>query len=141
MRYLTLDIIEKLRDVCDETLRMHRLNMELFETLHLTLLRLRDYAEKNNVPLDRGIDYLLHQVVILYEEITSKENFKSQKLPFIPSDEKKQISNPTQRTQYLQPKNLKVRKHPQKSGKHKIRSKKSLSGKQTISFISFRLKL
>ena len=40
----------------------------------------------------------------------------------------------------VRPKNLKVQKHPQKSGKHQIRSKKSLSSKQTISFMSFRLK-
>jgi len=84
------NILREMTDTLSELLRMHKLNMELLEVLHVSLNRIRKFERAHNIPLDLETECLLSRVVVLYEELTSKQ--KCNKLPFIPelSDERKQ---------------------------------------------------
>jgi len=65
----------------NELLRMHDLNRELLETLQVTMLWLRDYAEKNNLPLPNGSTYnsLINKAQVLIDELTSSDGFLQRK--------------------------------------------------------------
>lgn len=65
------DLLKEASSIFNELIRMHELNRELLETLQVTLLRIKKYTEKNNIPLDDATKSLLNRVVILREEVIS----------------------------------------------------------------------
>jgi len=68
---LSYDLIREARDTLDELMCMHRLNLELFETLTVILQRVFRYTKENNITLDEATQSLLNRIPTIYEEIVS----------------------------------------------------------------------
>jgi hypothetical protein len=66
---ITKDLREAI-DTYKELLLVHQLNVELLDTLELTLISIRSYCTENNIPIGNSkISSLLSKVNILLEEI------------------------------------------------------------------------
>jgi hypothetical protein len=65
------DLLKDATVTLNELLRMHELNQELLETLTVTMMWIRDYAEKHNIPLPKESSYtsLVNKAQTLIEEI------------------------------------------------------------------------
>jgi hypothetical protein len=61
----------------NELLRMHDLNQELLETLTVTMMWVRDYTNKHNIPLPRESSYmsLINKAQTLIEELAHPTKF------------------------------------------------------------------
>ncbi|MCW3984876.1 MAG: hypothetical protein NWE91_00445 [Candidatus Bathyarchaeota archaeon] len=68
---MSYDLIRETRDTLDELMRMHRLNLELFETLTVILQRVFQYTKENNITLDEATQSLLNRIPTIYKEIVS----------------------------------------------------------------------
>jgi hypothetical protein len=65
-------------DTYVELLRAHQLNIELLETLELTLESIKDYCIKHSIPFgNHTIRNLLSKVNVLLNEVDNKPNFLS----------------------------------------------------------------
>lgn len=82
-------------DTYSELLYLHQLNLELLETLEMTLLWLRDLQENHNIciPNKDKIATLLEKAETLIGEISSPKMFLQHRMP---SDEFSQRRNPTE---------------------------------------------
>ena len=60
-------------------IRLHELNGELLETLHVTMLWIKDYSEKNNVALPNSSTYnsLIAKAQTLIDELTQEAPMSS----------------------------------------------------------------
>lgn len=65
------DLIREARDTLDELMHMHRLNLELFETLTVILQRVIKYTKENNITLDEATQSLLNRIPAIYKEMVS----------------------------------------------------------------------
>lgn len=77
------DLLRKATSVFGELLRMHKLNQELLETLSVTLLWVKDYAERHSIPIqNRGnLASLIRKAEILIKEISSPPFLQHRKRP------------------------------------------------------------
>jgi len=66
-------------DTYEELLRLHQLNLELLETLELSLLWLKSYTDKYDIPIPKRhiITSLLTKTSNLLNEIGSKTPYKT----------------------------------------------------------------
>jgi len=48
---LSIDLLKEVRDILNDVTRLRECNEELLETLTVALLWVRDYTERNNVPI------------------------------------------------------------------------------------------
>ena len=70
---MTVKELRMLIDTYNELLRSHQLNIELLETLELTLLSVKNYCIKHNIPIgDAKIASLISKVNLLLDEIGQK---------------------------------------------------------------------
>lgn len=71
------NILQEAHVTLGELLRMHQLNQELLETSTMTLLWLKDNAEKNGIifPNEGSLLSLVNKAEALIDEITSNTNF------------------------------------------------------------------
>ena len=60
----------------NELLRLHQLNLELLETLELSLFWLKDFSNKNNIPIPNRekFTHLLNKIHALVTEVSSNQN-------------------------------------------------------------------
>lgn len=65
----------------NELIRMHELNQELLETLSVTMMWIKDYALKHNIPLPRETSYqsLINKAQMLFDEISSSDGILQRK--------------------------------------------------------------
>jgi hypothetical protein len=65
----------------NELIRMHRLCQELLETLSVTMMWIKDYTKKHNIPLPNESSYssLINRANTLIEEIASSDDFLHKK--------------------------------------------------------------
>lgn len=82
-------LLEDATSTLNELLRMYELNQELLETLAVTIMWIKDYAEKHNIPLPREASYqsLINKSQTLIEEIASSDSFIRRKVTETKSDE------------------------------------------------------
>lgn len=67
-----IDLLREATSVLNEALRIHDLCMELLDTLTVTMLWIKDYAEKNHIPLpNKSTTYasLINKAQSLMQEI------------------------------------------------------------------------
>ena len=88
------ELLKEATATLNELIRMNDLNQELLETLTVTMLWLKDYAEKHNISIPRERTYLslIRKAETLINDICSKETTfapRSRKLPFKKFDDRK----------------------------------------------------
>lgn len=83
------NLLEEATTTLSELQRIHKLNVELLETLSVTAQWLRIYAEKNNIPLPNISTYnsLVNKAEALIEEISSNELLDRRKVTYFRTDE------------------------------------------------------
>jgi hypothetical protein len=61
-------------ETLNELLRMHELNQELLETLTVTMIWIKKYAEKHDIPLPKEASYcsLINKAQTLIDELSSE---------------------------------------------------------------------
>jgi len=68
-------------DVYKELLRTHQLNIELLNTLELSLFCIRDFCQKNNIPFeDRKLSQLIGKIDVLLCEISAPYSTSSKNI-------------------------------------------------------------
>jgi hypothetical protein len=74
------DLLKDATATLNELLRMHQLSQELLETLTVTMIWVKDYAEKHNIPLPKESSYtsLISKAQTLVEELITE--------PFAPNE-------------------------------------------------------
>lgn len=67
--------LREARDVFNELIRMHELNMELLDTLTVLLKQVFDYAYQHNLPIENydALEVLIKRASSLQGEITQEE--------------------------------------------------------------------
>jgi hypothetical protein len=77
------DLLKDATATLNELLRMHELTQELLETLTVTMMWVKDYTMKHNIPLPRETSYqsLINKAQMLIEEIASSDDFSQRRNP------------------------------------------------------------
>ena len=73
------NLLEEANATLSELLKMHKLNQELLETLQVTMIWIRDFAQSNNIafPNDSTYDSLINKAQILIDELTGEPSFRT----------------------------------------------------------------
>ena len=69
------NLLEELHATMGDLIRMHKLNEEMLETLQATMLWIREYAQKNDIPLPHSSTYnsLINKAQTLVDELIQEE--------------------------------------------------------------------
>jgi len=82
-------------------MRVHRLNLELFETLTVILQRVAQFTKENNITFDEATQSLLNRISTIYKEVVSPPFLQHQDIRRKNTDWKYDAEEPVPEKQHL----------------------------------------